>query len=94
MDERKAMVWEGQSRGDYRIKKANSFLSAAHYLTPLHCAVLSAHFLSRRDLECTAVHPLSQSAVTSKAELYGLCVRTIGVSGEAEILLNASRHIL
>jgi len=43
-------------------------------------------------LSCSRFHPPFCPAVTSKGELYGLCVRTIEVSGEAEILLNASQH--
>jgi hypothetical protein len=74
-------------KGDSRLKKANSCLSC-----PLsHFALYST--LSPFPLSsCSQLHPPLQSAVTSKAELYGLCVRTIEVSGEAEILLNASQH--
>lgn len=82
--------WDGEAEGgegNSRIKKANSCLSCplSHFAL---CSTLSPFPL----LSCSQLHPPLYSAVTSKAELYGLCARTIGVSGEAEILLNASRH--
>jgi len=78
--------WDG-GEWESRIKKANSCLSCplSHFAL---CSTLSPFPLSR---VLGSTPPLCP-AVTSKGELYGLCVRTIGVSGEAEILLNASQH--
>lgn len=80
MDERKVQVGDGQRRGWGVMESKRQIPSSAPSPLPHSplCSTLGPFPLSRRVLDCTPIRPLIQSAVTSKAELYGLCVRTTG----------------